>query len=510
MQHILIINLDGPDSILLTAPFIVSLKTYYPASEISFLSFGEENEYCKMLPSIEHFFQIEKKKIKTFLKGKIFPDAQAINSLEKTLSNICGQNWDNIIHTGFSLEGALISSYISLKSITSNFYGIKFESTKKLYPSNLWFIIQQSLMNYKFNPLNPTEYLHLGNNLFFDPQIPRRNSGHKKIGILLPTNPEDDFLPFQTLVELIDHLRNSGGYFPVLLVDFQKINREYFTKLNRYFNYELEIIYTNFENAKKTLAFLDYFITGHSRLKYLAHSEGISIIEITDNMETSLIGPKNIILKKGSDRIKGLDIFNCLEGNFYLNSVDIQLFSCSQDRVGYRLQRLHGKFSFHEEISRLMARYLIGALYLQERDETILSDIADFPQKEASDWIENQKNLNNEVSGKLLNILRLLSLVEEGDSYKKDLIINLDDLLSFSNSESLNAIPILIFKYKIEYSPINELKIFENNIFALKEQIQVVISSIRDLEGQVWNKKKESLIKKAFGNRVNLNEELPQ
>jgi hypothetical protein len=86
----------------------------------------------------------------------------------------------------------------------------------------------------------------------------------------------------------------------------------------------------------------------------------------------------------------------------------------------------------------------------------------------------------------------------------------LDDLLSFSNSESLNAIPILIFKYKIEYSPINELKIFENNIFALKEQIQVVNSSIRDLEGQVWNKKKESLIKKAFGNRVNLNEELPQ
>ena len=299
MQHILIINLDCPDSIYLTAPFIVSLKTYYPrSSEFSFLSYSEENEYCKLLPSIEHFFQIEKKKIKTFLKGKIFPDAQAINSLEKTLSNICYQNLDSIIHTGSSLEGAIISSYLSLKSITSNFYGIKFESTKKLHPSNLWFLIQESLKSYKFNPLNPTEYLHLGNNLFFDPQIPRKNSSHKKIGVLLPTNPEDNFLPFQTLVELIDHLRNSGGYSPVLLVDFQKINREYFTKLNRYFNYELEIIYTNFENAKKTLALLDHFITGHSRLKYLAHSEGYPLLKLL-TIWMPLDRAKEYHLKKG-------------------------------------------------------------------------------------------------------------------------------------------------------------------------------------------------------------------
>jgi hypothetical protein len=174
------------------------------------------------------------------------------------------------------------------------------------------------------------------------------------------------------------------------------------------------------------------------------------------------------------------------------------------------LQRLNGKFKFNDEISRLMSRYLIGALYLQERDEVILSDIAEFPQKEISCWIETEKNLAMEISSKILNTLRLLSLIGEGETFKKDLIVALDDLLSFSNSENLIVIPILIFKYKIENSPVKDLKTLENEAFLLKDQVQTVISSIRDLENETWNKKKDSLIKKAFGERSAPIEEISQ
>lgn len=510
MQNILIINLDGANSVLSTSSLINSLRAYFPDSKLSFLTYDEEKSFCKTLPQLDNYYFIEKKKIKTYLKGKIFPDALAINSLEKTLSEVCLINWSRIIHSGSSIEGATLSSFLTLKLGIPTFFGLQLGPSKNLIPSNEWFMTQQSLKNYKFKPLNSIEFLHLANNLFFDPQFPRRNSEPKKIGIHLPSNPDDAYLPFQTLVELIENMRSSDRYFPILLVDFNNINKEYFTKLNRYFNYELEIIYPNFENAKKIIALLNVFITGKSLLKYMAQSEGLPLIELTDDLENSLIGPQNLILRKENDRIKGNDIFNCLEGKFFFNSGDFQTHSCIQDRIGYRLLRLSGSFSIPDEIKRLMARYLIGALYLQERDETILSEIAELPQKEISDWISQEKELAMEVSSNLLNTLRLLTLVNESYSYKKDFIVSLDQLLSHANAEILCSIPILKFKFKIENSSNNEIKDFENHLFSLKDDIQVVLSSIRDLENQMWDKKKENLLRKAFGNRTPPMEELPQ
>ncbi len=510
MQNLLIINLDGPESILFTGTLINSIKSYLPDARICYLGLQEEINYFKALPFFEEFFPIEKKKIKTYLKGKIYPDALAINSLEKTISNVCKNSWDAIIHTGNSFEGATISSLINLKTLNANFYGKKLESTNTIFPSNHWFLCQESLKYYKFNPLANLEYLHLGNNLFFDPQIPKKVHGHKKIGIQLPINPDDTFLPFQTIVEVIELLRSSEDYSPLLLVDFNHINKDYFSKLNRYFNYELDIAYLDFENTKKILIFLDCLISGKSQIKFIAHYEGVPLIEITDQLENALIGPKSLIIKKGLERIKGEDIYNLLKGNFFLNPVDFQLFSCTQDRIGYRLARLNGPFQIQEEITRLMARYLIGAIYLQERDETILSDIGDFPQKEALDWINKEKRLVEEISGKILNTLRLLSLIGENLSYKRDFVSSLDEVLSFSNMDNLISLPILIFKYQIENSNTEEIKVFENFIFNLKELTQIVLSSIRDLENQIWNRKKVNLIKKAFGNKEGPIEELPQ
>lgn len=510
MQNILIINLDETNSILSTSSLINSLRDYFPGVQLSFLTYDEEKQFCKLLPPLDSVFLIENKKIKSYLKGKIFPDAQAINSLEKTLSNVCLTNWDSIIHAGSSAEGSIVSSYLTTKLKTVNFHGLRLGLNKNLIPSNEWFLTQESLKNYKFNPLNSIEFLHLGNNLFFDPQISRKNSGPKKIGIHLPSNPEEEFLPFQTLIELIESIKMSDRYIPILLVDLQDINKEYFTKLNRYFNYELEIVYPSFENIKKIISLLDLLISGKSRLKYIAQAEGISIIELTNNLDDALIGPHNLILKKGIHRIKGTDIFNSLEGNFFDASGDFQTFSCIQDRIGYRPLRLYGSFTLSEEINLLMGRYLIGALYLQERDETILSEISELPQKEVSSWLRQEKEQANEISGKLLNTLRLLNLINESNSYKNDFIISLDELLGYANTECLNSIPILIFKYKIENSSNQDIKTFENHLFALKDQVQVVLSSIRDLENEAFNKKKESLIKKAFGNRVPPVEELPQ
>ncbi len=510
MQNILIINLDDTNSILSTGSLINSLRGYFPAAKLSYLTYDDEKQFAKTLPALDSFFQIEKKKIKTYLKGKIYPDALAINSLEHTLSNICLTNWDSIIHTGRSNEGAIVSSYLTSRQGSLNFHGLKMGPAHNLVPSNEWFLTQESLKNYKYIPLNSIEFLHLGNNLFFEPQIPRKNSAQKKIGIHLPSNPEEEFLPFQTLIELIESIRMSDRYIPILLVDFLDINKEYFTKLNRYFNYELEIIYPNFENIRKIFSLLDLLVSGKSRLKYIAQSEGTSIIEITDHLEDALIGPHNLILKKGLNRIKGTDIFNSLEGNFFDTSGNFQTFSCVQDRIGYRPLRLYGSFSLSEEINRLMGRYLIGALFLQERDETILSEISELPQKEASNWLSQEKEKANEISGKLLNTLRLLNLINESNSYKNDFIISLEELLSFANVECLDSIPLLMFKYKIENSSNQELKDFENHLFALKDQIQVVLSSLRDLENLLWNRKKESLIKKAFANRIPSIEELPQ
>lgn len=510
MQNILIINLDGAKSVLYSGTLINSLRAYFPDSELSFLTYDEEKILSRTLPHITNFYLIEKKKIKTYLKGKIFPDAMAINSLDKTLSEICFKSWDQIIHAGSSIEGATVSSFLVQKNKSSNFQGLQLGSTKTLVPSNQWYLVQESLKVFKYPSLNSIEFLHLGNNLFFDPQIPRNNSDKKRVGIHLPNNPEDDFLPFQTLVELIECIKSSERHYPVLIVNFMDINKEYFTKLNRYFNYELDIVYPNFENIKKILTYLNLLISGDSLLKYIAQFEGTPLIELTDNLENSLIGPQNIILKKQNERIKGNDIFNCIEGKFFFNPGDFQTLSCVQDRLGYRFLRLNGSFSLADEIKTLMTRYLIGALYLQERDETIISEISELPQKDVLEWIHDEKSLASEISSTLLNTLRLLTLINESLSYKKDFILSLDQLLSYTSQQSLSSVPIMFFKYKIENSTNKEIKTFENHLFSLKDDLQVVVSSIRDLENQMWDKKKESLIRKAFGNRPLPNEELPQ
>jgi len=508
MENILILNFDGPESLFSLGRFIKNISINNPDSKVGLLVLDRDLDAAGLIPGIEELFYIRSNDIKEYLKRELFSDALAVDILMDTILKIEEKSWDKIIHFGSSDLGKYLSSYFTNIYPRASFVGYRYNELKTTSPRDKWHILSNALSPYPFNPLNDLEIFHLSLEIpFTQPnRILNENNHDIKVGIQIPSSTDDNNLPFKTLIELIDVLKTDLNYFPILLFDPADSNEEYAGKINRYFDNELEIINTNYLNLTKILPLLDRIITSKSTLKNLAQQSGIPVIEIMvgeESLKNNWAPGKKDLTLLNSERIRGEDIYNALTHQFDLIGDEVKIFNSHPDLIGSRPFQIKGPRNPLKDISSLMARYLIGKLYLNMADPEILSEISSRFEKELPDWQIREKEVICKVSRIILNSLRLLKQVTEKNENVAEFIESIDELLTHAKSNKLVAIPILLFKYQTDLIPLDtNLESFEKLIFNLKEGIQSVVLALKDIENAIWNMKKRTLIQKSLKNKT--------
>lgn len=540
MKNTLIINLKRRGDIISTSHLANSLLVTYPDIKITLLVFEEFSDVARNISGISSVETIDRKKILTYEKNKIFSDAFALDEFFTSISEITEQKWDMVIN----YSNDRVSTHLVSMLEHDNFYGVKFDEYCNVVHSSEWSILfNEILTKEKFSPLSFIDsHRH---NLGLAPQTNEiklkthekynslaaknfskiRTANDEKckiIGIQLLTSMQSKNISSKSIIRLIDMILENEHYVPVLLCAPSERERSFVSKINAEFNNSLISVESDFNALSSVLANIDLLITPDTVTKHAANAMNTPCLEISlgpapmfkqgtcglgDYVLTPNTAYREFTIKNYEERSEELDGLNDVieakdifqvarhmleqgdENAISLND-GVALYKVSADSLGRRLSFVKGATNAQNEIIRIINRqYLIQHFYNRE-DTGLYEDIYRFSNPPGSKEIEKWKIEITETSKILLGAIR--SIIQVGPGSKgiaKDLILQIDQLISRGEKEGVCSIALKLMKGKIDSlrgtdaeKNLSEIEIY---LYELKSDIQKVFNIVKAVESKI-------------------------
>lgn len=544
MKKILIINLRRLGDVFSTAHLINSM-TATGTNHVSLLTYKESSKAAENLRNIQELYEIDRKEIITLKTNKLFSDGFAFEQLFNQISNIKSQEWDQIINYSNDIVGAYLASY--LKDSCKHVIGVHFNGQRNVVTQNDWELLFNDVLPVvKYAPVHFVDCYHKmagvslvkeGAKLKTNPRYNEsafnninavRKAHHvpegqsKIIGIQLKTADASKDIPEQTLHELITLIKANEELIPFLLIAPNDQERRMAEEFNKRHNDELVVVEADLLAVTSVLMNIDLLITPDTAVKHIADLTDTPVVEVSlghapflkqgSYSKDALILTDTIATRgftKGStgsqSSISALDIMAttlyALTRSKSIKprlSAGVTLYQASYDQMGIRYTPIAGTIDTKIEIQRLMSRQLINAMFEQNPDQEIYSDVCNLDLTTASESVAQEKNIVTNVMKDILGTLRSLLQSTENRKSSKDFVMNLGKLISHIEGDSLVQIPVAMFKSKIE--AIN-VKTFEENakevevlLYELKSDMQKILQCLKELEVQINASKMEDMI----------------
>ncbi|MCB9060418.1 MAG: glycosyltransferase family 9 protein [Halobacteriovoraceae bacterium] len=515
MSRILVINLRRNGDIFQMSHFLSSLKNRYPKSEIHLLIYSEFKSATSILNNINHIHKIDRKKILTYYKNKLFSNAFTLREFNEDLKKIRITNWDRVINYSNDHISTLLVS-----SLNANFKdGIYIDENHTIKYSSEWSIYLNDIIpSYKYSPISLVQ-THLGvldlemeyfsekiklnpeyNQIAFSNFTKIRKKHNippecKFIGIQLLSSSREKDIPPNTLVDFIQLIYRSTKFFPILLIAPYENERAYANSIAKELENDPIIVEATFEALPSVIMNLDCIVTPDTSVKHLADLTDSMIIEVSTSKYTPVMygptRPGSLMLshQESMEKIKAMDIFYVLNDVFsddkldYHFSAGITLYQMLADELGPFYKILNGQFNSQTALSILLSREFFRVYYLTH-DSTYISEknLSIIHPKVIKSWCNHQKNVSHECLKTLLSCLRVTRQMSKSNILSpNEFITKLSELLDYAESNMLIAIPVISFRAKVDSLDNNErtnLKRVETLLFTLKADIQIILNII--------------------------------
>lgn len=544
MKRILIINLRRLGDVFSTAHLINSM-TATGTNHVSLLTYKESSKAAENLKNVQELYEIDRKEIITLKTNKLFSDGFALEQLFNQISTIKSQEWDQIINYSNDIVGAYLASY--LKDSCKHVIGVHFNGQRNVVTQNDWELLFNDVLPVvKYAPVHFVDCYHkmAGVSLVKDgaklKTNPRYNESafnninavrkahsvpegqSKIIAIQLKTADASKDIPEQTLHELVTLIKANEELIPFLLIAPNDQERRMAEEFNKRHNDELVVVEADLLAITSVLMNIDLLITPDTAVKHIADLTDTPVVEVSlghapflkqgSYSKDALILTDTIaargFTKNSTTRQTSISALDIMATTLYALtrsksikprlSAGVTLYQTSFDQMGIRYTPIAGTIDTKIEIQRLMSRQLINAMFEQNPDQEIYSDICTLDLTTASESVAQEKNIVTNVMKDILGTLRSLLQSTENRKSSKDFVMNLGKLISHIEGDSLVQIPVAMFKSKIE--AIN-VKTFEENakevevlLYELKSDMQKILQCLKELEVQINASKMEDMI----------------
>lgn len=543
MENVLIINLRRLGDVYSTAHLINSLYSK-GITNITLLTYKENDKASKNIKNVKEVIEIDRKEIITLMKNKLFCSGFALENLFQTLSGLKKRKWDHVINYSNDNVSTYITSF--LKDSTLKVTGVYFDQNKKIQSSNDWGILFNDILpSIEHSPMHFVDCYHnmAGVKLFKDGQkvitSPKfnqhafmqlstvRNDGlgqtqsAKVVAFQLKSSQASKDIPFETLIETIELLRQTPNAIPVLLTAPIDEERSLAQEINAQFDNELVVIETTLNSLASVLMNVDLLVTPDTVVKHLADLTDTPVLEISLGSSpflkqgsyskdglilTDLVSQRDYSSSKNS-KITALDINACilyaLSQARHVSPVlseGVTLYKTNFDQYGMSYQAIAGTIDSKIEIHRQLSRAIIFTLLNKENKIFDDTDLSKLNQKEVLSWVAEEKILITQALRDILATMRDLLLCKEKKSNANGFITNIDRIFGHTENASIIQIPLRLFKIKAESldhptSSQNILKL-ETMLFELKSDIQKVIDCLNLAEKNIASLKIKTMISK--------------
>ncbi len=532
MKTSLIINFRRIGDIISNSHLISELKE--EGHKVSILIYKEFEAAAQVLEGVDNIFTIDRKKIETYVKSELFHDAMALDTLYRELSPCLEKTWDQVINISNDTLGTRVASFIGERNrVTPK--GLSFKSNQLMMHSSPWSVVYNDIIPKEINsPVHFQDIYHqIALNRIYTPSLApklkisqryeqqtiesfkniRENYGKTEIGrivgIQAKTSNEEKDIPFSTIVETIELIKQEKpDWIPLIILAPNDKERELANRLNLKFNNSLVSVEANLTALPSVVKNLDTLITPDTAIKHFADVFNVPTLEISLGksplFKQASIGLKSAILtqridhrqeRPGKDRhlLEARDIVNAV--NYIMTNSNIPtlskgktLYRLIHDSFGMRYVAVAGDISVEKEVYRVLSRDYIARLL--GNPSGVAESFIGFKElygEELRNYLEKEKTEITQSMKSLLATLRSIAKAKEPGASSRSLIGHLDHLFELSEESNLSAICLKFFRVRIENlepntSKTENLKCFEDELFNLKDDMQVLLKVIHDFE----------------------------
>jgi ADP-heptose:LPS heptosyltransferase len=544
MKKILIINLRRLGDVYSTGHLINSLSQS-SKTEITMLVFSESTKAAQNLTNVKKVYSIDREELITISNNKLFNDSLALEKLFTTLSPLKSENWDIIINFSNDLVSAYLTSY--LKNSSKKLVGVRFNEKRAIESTSTWEVIfNDVLTSMKNSPLHFVDCYHkmlnisiasTGEKLILNEShndvasssISNIKSGEsnnlnaKVIAIQGLTSNNSKNISPSTLIKYINLIKNAESMIPILLIAPTSEEREFANLINEQVGESLIVVEADLSAVASIIKNVDLVVTPDTVIKHIADLCGAGILEISKgdspflkqgaHTEGSLTLSDSVNTRNFTNNSS--EVSNISAEDIYASTIyyfsntknmkprltdGVTLYKTFHDSIGATFMPLAGTIDFNCEISRMMSRQFISALFDNYESIELYEEIMKFGKPAVSEWCNQEKTIITNTMKDLLGTLRSLLQSVERKRNSRDFIVNLSKLMNHCEETSVSQIASIIFKTKIESITARS---FEENakevevlLYELKSFLQKDLQCIKALEDRIYQQKKEEMFQR--------------
>ncbi|MCK5882250.1 MAG: hypothetical protein KAG61_01070 [Bacteriovoracaceae bacterium] len=533
MSKILLINFESTSSILRSLDLVKSINTQAPNTEVHLLT-SKELKLAGMISSLlteTHF--IDSKRIADLISDNMIPDTMGLDCFLDSLELILETKWHTVVNFSMDAASKQLTSMIAAKDgalIIGPSAGI---STPNIQ-SDIWTTIGNEIpLSYAVAPVNKGDS-YIKAMRIDNPQETNEDSirikdkftkqtfnAFKKIrsangqncrivGIQLKGLHKGREIPFEDMCSLLNTILDDPTLYPVLLIRPEEEGRAYAREINRKFGDCLVIIESDLLALPSITMNLDALISPESECLSMAEITRTPVIEIS--MGTS--GFKSFSSTRESSWVlrvgpKSTDITMSILSAIHVALSDTcnysskhnTLFQVSKDAFGTHYQWVSGQLDAMELLDYTMSRHHVSRF--SGRPLALKNLLNDLPLSASilEPWTSGQREFATHVSRDLLGALRSLIRVQKEKKHAPEFVSSLSKLFCHIDVSALVSIPTNLFSTRLESLEgrnfIDNIKIIERALYQFKDEVQLIVNQIKDIEQIARAMKNQEMIDRA-------------
>jgi ADP-heptose:LPS heptosyltransferase len=541
MSKLLIINLKRFGDIYSSAHTINAIRKKNPNTEISLLVYKEFEKAAWNINGVENVFTLDRKKVSSVLKNKIYSNAYALEELRDCVDLIAEHSFTQVFNYSNDHISTNITSYLH-KVANLEVFGISIEQDKSITYSNDFALLFNDVLSEMSN--SPIHFqdcypriIGITNdqeNKSVKTSMQHNQSAEKNINFIRSANPNKKIvaiqlktsiitkdIPYIVLRDLIALLKENTHYFPLLLIAPFEEERLFARRLNKEFGETLVIVEADLNAAASVLSNCDLLVGADTVIKHIGDNLKTKIIEVSlgpapflkqgpysnGNLVLTDIIDKRTFTIKGHQassfrtRINAENIFSTISYALYGEELNIPkgitLYQASYDEFGMRYKVVAGEVPWAKEIERLVNREWIARKLSDQSLSSVYEELNSMPKRELKMWVAQNKDVISHIMKDLLATLRSLAKIKSGGKSSLMFVNTLDKLLQRCTNAGAVSIPLLVFRARIENIKQSDLVSstikFESLLFSLKTDLIQFLDLITQVEAGQPEKKTDPI-----------------
>jgi hypothetical protein len=502
MSKTLFIDLNTNQEVSKNILTINNYKQIHPHSEVTVLTYSENEKHFSIFNLINDIECIDREKIKKLKSSRLFSDAFAINEFLFSINKTSSTSWDDVILLSNNNITAFIASSINAQRVN----GVTFNDYKYKNYSCEWAEFNNNITSTRksvlFSNTEINNKILNTTNAIAKPTIKTNekinafsNSNFTKIKTklgpdvsLIGVNICDAQLNESEFSEhLINTLFESSEYFPIVL--YRNIEKEisFVKKLNARFNNSLISIKVEAIAMAPVLQNLDLVITNNQFTKSFTDITDTPSIFVAHDLSSAnnyQHNEGNYIITRGTvNSVLAKDVL--LLTNTILNPLKKDQISQlvntvlrTEDVDNTTILSLvnwndstHCDFFFNTLF--VLKKFKLNAQYVAFRDS-----IDAIPSEAKKSFILREKDTISNVVKYILSTIRVIKKGINTNNDADSLIRNLDALFSFDLNNSTLPMSLDLFQNRVEniFSEDKDenLSFIENHLYSLKDDIKLL------------------------------------